>query len=86
MKCMVIFAPYKGIQDNLGFWIPYRGFRIAEMHAMAEIGKICQSLANMLWQSKGFPLRVAILTKMLNMATKTGLSFLSTCAILFAFE
>ena len=22
------FAPYKGIQDSLGFWIPRRGFRI----------------------------------------------------------
>ena len=25
-----VFAPCKGIQDSLGFWIPYRGFQIPD--------------------------------------------------------
>ena len=28
LSCLSVFAPGKGIQDTLGFWIPRRGFRI----------------------------------------------------------
>ena len=37
-----------------------------QMHTMTKMAKIRQGLANMLWQSKGFPLKVAISATMAN--------------------
>ena len=48
-RCMVIFAPYKGIHDNLGFWIPYRGFRIAGTGIRILVGGTWIPDSNHIW-------------------------------------